>query len=118
MTRFLEGQVALVTGAGRGLGRAFAEHLAAAGAKVGVHGMREQGPSEYGEGTTLSDTAREIGEHGDVETLRVLADLTDGEAVTRIVDEVTEGLGRLTFWSTMPAATSLRPAENPTPMTR
>ena len=93
MTRFLEGQVALVTGAGRGLGRAFAEHLAAAGAKVGVHGMREQGPSEYGEGTTLSDTAREIGEHGDVETLRVLADLTDGEAVTRIVDEVTEGLG-------------------------
>ena len=93
MTRFLEGQGARVTGAGRGRGRAFAEHLAAAGAKVGVHGMREQGPSEYGEGTTLSDTAREIGEHGDVETLRVLADLTDGEAVTRIVDEVTEGLG-------------------------
>ena len=83
----------MVTGAGRGLGRAFAEHLAAAGAKVGVHGMREHGPSEYGEGTTLSDTAREIGEHGEVETLRVLADLTDGEAVERIVDEVIQGLG-------------------------
>ena len=93
MTRFLEGQVALVTGAGRGLGRAFAEHLAAAGAKVGVHGMREQGPSEYGEGTTLTDTAREIGEHGQVQTLRVLADLTDGGQVERIVSEVTQELG-------------------------
>ena len=93
MSRFLEGQTALVTGAGRGLGRAFAEHLAAAGANVGIHGMREHGPSEYGEGTTLSDTAKEIGDAADVKTLKVLADLTDAEQVDRIVNEVTEGLG-------------------------
>ena len=61
--RLLEGQVAWSPG--RGLGRAFAERLAALGCAVAVHGMREHGPAEYGEGTTLTDTAHAIGEaHG------------------------------------------------------
>jgi 3-oxoacyl-[acyl-carrier protein] reductase len=92
-TRLLDGQVALVTGAGRGLGRAFAERLAALGCPVGVHGMREQGPAEYGEGTTLTDTAHAIGEAHGVRTCRVQGDLTDAAQVERVITTVEAELG-------------------------
>src|SRR5689334_23061759 len=91
--RYLEGKTALVTGAGRGLGRAFAERLAALGAAVGVHGMREQGPAEYGEGTTLTEAARQIGAQCGVRTVRVLGDLTKSADAERVTAEVTAGLG-------------------------
>jgi 3-oxoacyl-[acyl-carrier protein] reductase len=91
--KLLAGKTAIVTGSGRGLGRAFAETLANLGCNVGIHGMRENGPAEYGEGTTLTDTAREIGEQHGVKTVRVLGDLTDNEQVGRIVEDVTDALG-------------------------
>jgi 3-oxoacyl-[acyl-carrier protein] reductase len=94
-TRLLEGQVALVTGAGRGLGRSFAEQLAALGCAIGVHGLRENGPAEYGEGTTLTETAREIGAKYNVNTVRVLGDLSVMEDVARIVSTVEAELGPL-----------------------
>jgi 3-oxoacyl-[acyl-carrier protein] reductase len=89
----LAGQVALVTGAGRGLGRAFAERLAAMGCAIAVHGMRENGPAEYGEGTTLTETARQIGEKFKVRTIRVLGDLTIGTDVERVVQTAIAELG-------------------------
>ena len=93
--RMLQGKTALVTGAGRGLGRAFAEHLAALGCAIGVHGMRENGPAEYAEGTTLSDTAAQIGEQFNVKTLRVLGDLTQSDHVRRVVETTAEELGAI-----------------------
>jgi hypothetical protein len=47
--------------------------------------MREHGPAEYGEGTTLTDTARAIGEAHGVRTCRALGDLTDAAQVERVV---------------------------------
>jgi 3-oxoacyl-[acyl-carrier protein] reductase len=91
--RMLAGQTALVTGAGRGLGRAFAERLAALGCNIIVHGMRENGPSEYGGNETLTDVARAIGEKHGVRTLRKLADLTKTDEVERTVAEGSAELG-------------------------
>jgi len=91
--RMLEGQVALVTGAGRGLGRAFADRLAALGAHVGVHGMREEGPSEYGGSATLTDVARSIAETHGVQTVKALADLTLASEIERCLAAVATALG-------------------------
>ena len=93
--RALEGQVAFVTGAGRGLGRAFAERLAALGCHVGVHGMRELGPSEYGGTESLTNVVRAIaGGHG-VRTVKILADLTKAAEVERSIKTVVAELGAI-----------------------
>ncbi|MBL8836322.1 MAG: SDR family NAD(P)-dependent oxidoreductase [Alphaproteobacteria bacterium] len=93
--RVLDGKAALVTGAGRGLGRAFAEHLAALGCAVAVHGRREHGPAEYGEGTTLTDTAAQIAARHGVKAVPILGDLATPEGVDPVVSAAERALGAI-----------------------
>jgi 3-oxoacyl-[acyl-carrier protein] reductase len=83
-SRELLGRVAWVTGSSRGIGAAIARALAAAGAKVAVHG-RDRGAAEA--------VAREIS--GTAEAMVVLGDVTRGADVDRMRDEIEARLGPL-----------------------
>ncbi len=79
----LDGRVAFVSGAARGIGRAIATHFARDGADVGVVDLDEEGAAE---------TAREIAGLG-VKSHSVAADVGDEEAVKRGFAALTAALG-------------------------
>ena len=76
----LTGQVALVTGGGRGIGAGIARELASAGARVAVAARTR---------TQIEQVAREI------EGVAVEVDVTDPAAVERMVDETESELGSI-----------------------
>ncbi|MGZ4454255.1 MAG: SDR family oxidoreductase [Nocardioides sp.] len=94
MSRLLEGRVAIVTGAGRGIGRAHALELARQGAKVVVNDF---GVSLTGEGTGESpahDVVAEIVAAGGAAVVNG-ADVADFEQAGAMVRQAIETYGRL-----------------------
>ncbi|HVV30121.1 MAG TPA: SDR family NAD(P)-dependent oxidoreductase [Mycobacteriales bacterium] len=89
-SRPLEGKVALVTGASRGIGRVAALSLARRGARVAVV-ARTQVPRSDLPGT-VDDTAAQIRQEGGAATA-VVADLLEPGSVARAHAEVVQALG-------------------------
>ncbi|MFO0974268.1 MAG: SDR family oxidoreductase [Phycisphaerae bacterium] len=81
----IRGQIAIVTGAGRGIGRAIARRLAAAGAAVVVAARNED---------ELDDTQRIIGRAGG-RCLAVRADVSTEEGVERLFEEAVTAFERV-----------------------
>lgn len=82
----LNGKTALVTGGGRGIGRAICLELARQGARVAVNYSGSQAAAEQ--------TVEECRSFG-VEAFAIQADVADGNSVTAMVKEVIARLGRL-----------------------
>jgi len=85
MSKILEGEVALVSGASRGIGAAIADELAAMGATVIGTATSENGAKAIGERLAGN------GGHG-----RVL-DVTDGAAVEALIDGIAKEFGAVSI---------------------
>src|ERR1700712_3023572 len=84
MAKPLDGKVALVTGAGKNIGRAIALRLAGDGAAIVVNGRSDQ--------AALDSVVQEIEAAGG-RAISVIADVSDAAAVVRMTDQAAERLG-------------------------
>ena len=82
----LDGKVALVTGASRGIGRAIAIRLASEGAKVAIN---------YAGNTAKAEEVKAEIEKNGGEAILVQADISSTEAVDAMVEKVVEAFGQI-----------------------
>jgi 3-oxoacyl-[acyl-carrier protein] reductase len=91
------GEVALVTGSGRGLGRQIAETLLAGGAQVALHDIDEKAPAAFGEAQSLTALADELTKRGGGKVVAVTGDISKEDDVAALVKKVEAALGPISI---------------------
>ena len=91
------GQVALVTGSGRGLGRMIAETLLKGGANVALHDINEEAPAAFGESPSLTALAGELSARGPGKVVAVTGDISKEADVALLVKKVEDTLGPISI---------------------
>lgn len=94
---YFQGKVAWVTGSSRGIGRAIAEHLAAAGCNVVISGRASCNLRSSGEGESVEAVAAAIAEKYNVKAIAVCGQLTDEDAVAESVKTIQAQLGEIDY---------------------
>jgi NAD(P)-dependent dehydrogenase (short-subunit alcohol dehydrogenase family) len=90
----LEGRVAVITGAGRGIGAEVARTFAAEGASVVVNDLGASMDGSETEGTPADEVAEEIRKAGG-QAISNNCDVTDFEEVGRMISQAVETFGKL-----------------------
>jgi sorbose reductase len=80
----LDGKIAIIAGASRGIGKAVAEAYSQAGATIAIFGRKFE---------TLKNTASEISKASGNEVYPVVADVSNEDSVVAAVDEVVQKFG-------------------------
>ena len=89
MASELEGKVALVTGADRGIGRAIALALAETGVRVAINFLSQQEEAEYGKAAEIQTQISTLGQR----CLTICADVTVAAEISRMMETVQKELG-------------------------
>ena len=89
----LAGKVAWVTGSSRGIGRVVADHLAALGAKVAIHGTTPTSTRAFDEAESLDAVADAIATAHNGEVFAVHGDLADPATVAELTASIRSRLG-------------------------
>ncbi len=99
MTKLLEGKVAIVTGAGRGIGVEIARELASSGANMVLNYATSVGPAEK--------LAKELSENGG-KHIAVKANVSVFNEPRSWRKQLTKPSARLTSWSITPVSPATR----------
>ncbi|MHA1820363.1 MAG: SDR family NAD(P)-dependent oxidoreductase [Promethearchaeota archaeon] len=86
MVDLLKDKVAIITGSGRGIGRAVAELFVSEGAKVTINDI---------DADVCEQTAKEINEKNPGAAIACVADVTNWEQVQKMVDDTKEKFGKI-----------------------